>query len=74
MKRDLRSSREIGPSSSDGERVGVVGQDRALSPDPLAPMAVEAGAIRPVVAFGVPDAALCTRFGLAASAVLLGMS
>src|SRR4051812_34244746 len=43
---------------SDGERVEVVGQDRPGGPGSRAAMALEAGALEPVAAFEVADAAL----------------
>ena len=42
----------------DGERVGVVGEDRPLSPDLLALVAFEAAAVQPVAAFEVADSSL----------------
>ena len=42
----------------DGERVGVVGQDRPLSPDLPALVAFQAGSVQPVAAFEVTDPAL----------------
>ena len=49
------------PPGPDGERVGVVGQDRPLSPDLPALVAFQAGAVQPVAAFEVTDPALRTR-------------
>ena len=43
---------------SDGEGVGVVGQDRPLSPDPPPLVAFQAGSVQPVAAFEVADPAL----------------
>src|ERR1019366_5317256 len=48
--------RSVSPGP-DGERVGVVGQDRPFSPDLLALVAFEAAAVQPVAAFGVAGAA-----------------
>ena len=43
---------------ADDERVGVVGQDRPLSPDLPALVAFQAGSVQPVAAFEVADPAL----------------
>src|ERR1041384_5434860 len=45
----------VGP---DGERVGVVGQDRPFSPDLLALVTLEPAAVQPVAALEVADPAL----------------
>ena len=42
----------------DGQRVGVVGEDRPAGPDLLALVAFQAAAVEAVAAFEVADAAL----------------
>src|SRR5437764_14097781 len=51
---DRRAVRSVSPGS-DGERVGVVGEDRPLSPDLLAFVALEARSPQSVAAFEVAD-------------------
>jgi hypothetical protein len=47
-----------GSPGSDGKRVGVIGEDRPLSPELLALAALQAGAAEPVAALEVADPSL----------------
>src|SRR5438128_2648732 len=53
----VRSDRSVSPGP-DGEGVAVVGEDRPLSPDPLAFVAFQPAAVQPVTALEVADPAL----------------